>query len=430
MPYQARWLLDRRPLRLMEKSRQIGITLVDALDSVLKATHRSGLDVWVSSRDETQAQLYLKDCRVWAERLRLCCADRGFQPLPERSGASASVLEFANGRRIYSLSSNPNALAGKRGHVKLDEFALHQDQRLLYQVAKPVTTWGGQLSLISTHRGEESVFHRLIREIRERGNPMGWSLHSVTLAQAVGQGLLTRLNRRTGRNESPAGYLARIRAECIDEEQWLQEYCCVPASERTSFLSYELITACEAPGCLQPIDVVARSPHPLFVGVDVARKHDLCVIDVGELIGDIVWDRLRLEMSGRTFAEIEHELFQILAWRQVKRVCLDATGLGAQLAERAARKFHWKVEPVVFTAAVKEELAFGLRTDFEGRRLRIPQDDHPLVADLRGMRKEVTAAGGLRFAGEAADSHCDRFWAKALRQMALRHRPQVFALVG
>ena len=69
------------------------------------------------------------------------------------TNSSAYVLQFANGRHIYSLSSNPNALAGKRGHLTLDEFALHQDQRLLYRVAKPVTTWGGQLSVISTHRG-------------------------------------------------------------------------------------------------------------------------------------------------------------------------------------------------------------------------------------------------------------------------------------
>ncbi|PWU16660.1 MAG: hypothetical protein C5B50_13135 [Verrucomicrobia bacterium] len=28
------------------------------------------------------------------------------------------------------------------------------------------------------------------------------------------------------------------------------------------------------------------------------------------------------------------------------------------------------------------------------------------------------ACGNIRFAGEAPDSHCDRFWAKALRQHA------------
>src|SRR4029077_15193788 len=105
-----------------------------------------------------------------------------------KANASACVLEFPSGRRIYSLSSNPNALAGKRGHVKLDEFALHEDQRLLYRVAKPVTTWGGQLCLISTHRGAQTVFNQLILDITEKGNPMGWSLHTVPLQKAVEQG--------------------------------------------------------------------------------------------------------------------------------------------------------------------------------------------------------------------------------------------------
>src|SRR5260221_11119352 len=114
-------------------------------------------------------------------------------------GASAYVLEFAKRRRIYSLSSNPNALAAKRCHVVLDEFALHQDQRLLYRVAKPVTTWGGQLEIISTHRGANTVFNELIRAILEKGNPMGWSHHKVSLENAVAAGLAERIGAKTGR---------------------------------------------------------------------------------------------------------------------------------------------------------------------------------------------------------------------------------------
>src|SRR5205814_2591084 len=136
---------------------------------------------------------------------------------PKAEKLSAQMLEFTNGRRIYSLSSNPNALAGKRGHVKLDEFALQQDQRLLYQVAKPVTQWGGQLSIISTHRGALSVFNELIREIREAGNPMGWSLHSVPLVKAVAHGLVERINGKSRRNETNEEFINRTRRECIDE---------------------------------------------------------------------------------------------------------------------------------------------------------------------------------------------------------------------
>ncbi len=103
--------------------------------------------------------------------------------------------------------------------------------------------------------------------------------------------------------------------------------------------------------------------------------------------------------------------------------------MGIQLAERAADKFNWKVEPITFTAPVKEELAFGLRADFQDRKLRIPRDEK-LRADLRGIQKEVSLSGNIRFVGESGDSHCDRFWAKALRQQAARYKVQVGGAVG
>jgi phage FluMu gp28-like protein len=436
LPYQRQWILDTSSLKIIEKSRQVGISFADAYDSVQKATAIGArLDVWISSRDEMQARLYLDDCRHWAKILHKGAKDFGEVVLDLDRNLSAYVLQFANGRRIYSLSSNPNALAGKRGHVKLDEFALHQDQRLLYRVAKPVTTWGGQLCLISTHRGAQTVFNDLIRGIREGGNPMGWSLHSVPLQRAVEEGLVERLNQKAGSNETRADFLKRLRAECLDEEQWLQEYCCEPADESSAFLSYDLIRSCEDASLrLQTFEelaaAIASQPSCLlYLGVDVARKKDLCVLDLGERIGDVVWDRLRIELQNRSFAEIKLELYRLLRLPQLKRCCLDATGMGMQLAEEAKREFGWKVEPITFTAAVKEELAFKMRADFEQRNLRLPADDL-LRADLRSMKKEVSLSGNFRFAGESDDSHCDRFWAKALRQQAARYITRNLAAVG
>jgi len=465
LPYQIRWLEDQSPLKIIEKSRQVGMTFTDAYDSVKKAaTKQARLDVWISSRDEAQARLYVEDCARWATVVNQRAVALGKHVVHEKSKTSAYVLEFKTGRRIYSLSSNPNALAGKRGHVKLDEFALHQDQRLLYRVAKPVTQWGGQLCLISTHRGSTTLFNQLIRQIKEGGNPMGWSLHTVPLEKAIAEGLVEKINGKSAEARASSGsetreeFLSRIRRECVDEVQWLQEYCCIPSEEANAFISYEMITACEAvevkllsfdelveycaSGALpkkteEEKDAEAeRDGHKtanhnpqLFLGVDVARKHDLCVIDVGEKIGDVVWDRARIELQGASFSEVEAELYRVLKLRALKRACIDATGLGAQLAERARQKFGWKVEPITFTAPIKEELAFGLRGDFEDKRIRIVRDDK-LASDLRGIRKQVTSSGNMRFEGESADSHCDRFWAKALRQHAARYNPQVRAVVG
>jgi len=430
LPYQDEWIADRSRLKIIQKSRQAGISYADAYDSVIKASPKGALfDVWVSSRDEAQAKLYLEDCKHWARVLQLVADDLGEIVFDAANNFSAYVLQFNNGRRIYCLSSNPNALAGKRGHVKLDEFALHHDQRLLYRVAKPVTTWGGTLSIISTHRGANSVFNQLIRDITENGNPMGWSLHTVPIRKAVEQGLVERINSKSGGHESREEFLERIKTECIDEEQWLQEYCCVPADESSAFITFEMIHACET-DCLRDYNYLLHRQNDLYLGMDTGRKHDLSVIDVGEKIGDVVWDRYRIILKNKSFSEQEHELYRLLALPRMKRACIDATGLGMQLAERARQQFGWKVEPITFTAAVKEEMAYRLRAAFEDKLLRIASDLE-LRADLRGIKKEVTTSGHIRFAGESEDSHCDRFWALALRLYALSsNEGGIGAMVG
>ncbi|HEV2393698.1 MAG TPA: terminase family protein [Verrucomicrobiae bacterium] len=433
---QRDWINDDSPLKICVKSRQTGFSYCNSYRLVLLVSAQNArLDAFISSRDQFQAKLQLDDCRNWAGLMKIGCDDRGEILFDRNTDSSAFVLEFANGRRIYSLSSNPNALAGKRGHVTLDEFALHPDQRLLYRVAKPVTTWGGQLSIISTHRGASTLLCQLVRDAKN-GNPMGWSLHEVPIQKAIAEGIVERINKKTGRNESRDAFLSRLRSECIDEEQWLQEYCCVPADEQAAFISHEMITACEDPNLrlqtlqefLQAPSLHTRPAPSFYLGLDVARHHHLCVIDLGEKTGNLACDRLRLELHGQTFTQIESQLYPLLQLPQLKYACIDETGMGIQLAERAREHFGSKVEPVNFTAPKKEELAFALRRDFEDRALRIPCDPQ-LRSDLRGLKKEVSPAGRIRFIGDSDDSHCDRTWAKALRQYAARHRHSAGAMV-
>ena len=164
---QIDWIKDDSPLKIAVKSRQIGFSFANAFRLVLQVSARDArLDAYISTRDLLQARLQLEDCANWAEILHLGAKSLGEVVFDRETNASAYVLQFANGRRIYSLSSNPNALAGKRGHVVLDEFALHSDQRLLYRIAKPVTMWGGQLSIISTHRGATTFFNQIILRIK------------------------------------------------------------------------------------------------------------------------------------------------------------------------------------------------------------------------------------------------------------------------
>ena len=438
LPYQVRWKNDPSMLRLCLKGRQLGISYVDQYDSVLKAAVKGGKDVWVVSRDELQAKQYITGCKRWARALGHATSDYGEQMFSASNGqpVKVQVLTFASGASIHALSSNPDAIVGKTGHVKLDEFATHKDQRTLYAVAKPVTQWGGTLSIISTPRGTTSVFNQIITDIKEHGNPMGWSLHVITVQLAVQQGLVEKINAATGAHHTRESFLSSLRRQCIDKEQWLQEYCCTPADDNTAFLSYDLIHSCEDPTLrlltLDDLLLALRDPttNPqLYLGMDIARSHNLCVIDVGEKIGDVMRDRLRIELHDTPLHVVEPILNKILLLPALKRACIDASGMGIQLAEKAHSDFGWKVEPIIFTASLKEQLAFALRADFEDRKLRIAHDDN-LVADLRGLKKLVTSSGNIRFDGECQDSHCDRTWAMALRQHAARYRPTIGARVG
>ena len=111
---------------------------------------------------------------------------------------------------------------------------------------------------------------------------------------------------------------------------------------------------------------------------------------------------------------------------QVKRCCIDQTGIGRQFTERAQQRFgKYKVEGITFTQAMKEELAYPVRMAFEDRTIKIPSSPE-IRADLRAIRKEPTKSGNTRFTADRSESgHSDRFWALSLAHRATKrtHQP-------
>lgn len=423
LPYQAKWVRDTSRLKIAEKSRQIGWTWATAYGIVSrKSLVDARLDAWVSSRDDIQARLFLEDCKSFAQLLNLGAQDLGERVIDD-SGHSAYVLAFANGLRAHSMSSNPDAQAGKRGDRVLDEFALHPDPRKLYAIAYPGITWGGNLEIFSTHRGSANFFNQLIQEIRHKGNPKGFSLHRVTLQDALDEGFLSKLQAKLPADDErqemdEAAYFDFIKAGCPDEETFAQEYMCEPSDDASAFLSYELLDGCK----LRADDIwerdlveLAMSPGPLYLGMDIARVEDLTVLWLVEKTAGLHIPRKIIAFKNTPFEEQERALYELMDLRTVRRACIDNTGIGRQLVERAQRRYgSHRVEAINFTLAVKEELAYPLRAAFEDRTTRIP-DDAAIVSHHRSIRKETTAAGNVRFAAErTAQGHADYFWAHAL----------------
>ncbi|MCI5075562.1 terminase family protein [Oricola sp.] len=416
LPYQAKWIADQSRLKLMEKGRQIGLSWSTAYATVSRTALISARhDQWVSSRDDIQARLFLEDCKLWAGNMDLAAQDLGEQVIDPEKKHSAYVLRFANDRRIHSMSSNPDAQAGKRGGRVLDEFALHPDPRKLWSIAYPGITWGGSMEVISTHRGSQNFFNQLVREARESGNPKKLSLHRVTLEDALNDGFLWKLQQSLPDDDerqemSEADYFDWVKSGTADEESFLQEYMCQPADDNSAFLEYDLIAAAEYPSQVDWQQVEGRK---LFAGIDIGRKHDLTVLWVLEELGDVLYTR-----HVETMRNMRKSDQEAILWPWIRR-CIrsdwDATGLGIGWADDAQDEFgEHAVEAVTFSARVKEALAYPVRAKMEDRKLRIPYSN-PIRADLRSVTKQVTAAGNIRFTAErTADGHADHFWALAL----------------
>ena len=420
LPFQSKWIKDSSRIKLMEKSRQIGISWSTAYAADERAAAQGArFDEWVSSRDDIQARLFIEDCKLWAGVMGLAAKDLGEVVLDADKKHSAYVLQFASGRRIHSMSSNPDAQAGKRGSRVLDEFALHREQRKMWAIAYPGITWGGSMEVISTHRGSNSFFNGLVREARHGGNPKKISLHRVTLQDALDQGFLYKLQQALPadaeqQDMDEAAYFDFVKSGAADAESFDQEYQCLPADDDSKFLEYELITACEySGGTVWKRGLEGPFQGRLFCGVDIGRKKDLTVLWVVEQLGDVFYTR-----HVETMEKMRKSAQEAILWPWFAicdRICIDSTGLGIGWADDAQDKFgEARVEGVNFTGQVKEALAYPLKGAMEDRMVRIP-DDPMIRADLRKVQKTTTAAGNIRFVAEADSAgHADRFWALAL----------------
>jgi phage FluMu gp28-like protein len=280
--------------------------------------------------------------------------------------------------------------------------------------------------MVSTHRGSHNFFNELITEIREKDNPKKISLHRVTLEDALNDGFLYRLQQKLPSNDErqamdETDYFNFIKGGCADEESFQQEYMCVPADDASAFLTYDMIAACEYDR--NPVKIsdsadlsdLSDKNLPLYIGVDVGRNHDLTVIWVNSYEGERHLCRRLICLKNMKFSDQEAVLYPFLSLPNLRRCCIDASGLGMQLAERAAEKFGaYRVESVKFTGPVKEALAYPFRAAFEDLNIRIPNDPK-LRSDLRAIKKEITAAGNIRFSADRGENgHSDRFWAGAL----------------
>ena len=258
LPYQKAWLGDKSPVKVVEKSRRIGLTWAQALDDVLKASTsgRDGMDVLYISFNQDMTREYIDTCAEWAKKLQIVAGKVNediFRDGDERE-IKAFRIDFASGHKILALSNRPSNLRGKQGRVIIDEAAFVEDLPELLKAALALLMWGGQVIIISTHDGAENPFNELIQDVRAGNLP--YSLHRITLDDALSAGLYRRICRVTKQDWTPEAEeawradLIKTYGDGADEELF-----CIPRQSSGAYLTTSMIEA-----CMEAVPVLTWTP--------------------------------------------------------------------------------------------------------------------------------------------------------------------------
>lgn len=410
LPYQMRWVDDAARYKIGMWSRQTGKSFATAAEAVVDCQLRPG-QLWVClSAGERQAFEWLRKARQWSEAVELAMS--GYSELSDAADARKSKGEIAyrNGSRIVAIPANPATARGYSANLVLDEFALHEDSWGIWAAIAPSITnpinGTKRIRVVSTPHGLGNKFADLWQRNR------AYSRHKITIDDAVAQGLQVDI--------------ADLREGVDDPDIWAQEYMCQFLDSASVLLSYDLIAACTT--TQQSLEAVPLDA-PLYVGMDVGRSRDLSVITILARVGDTLYLVGCREMHRMAFRDQLETICEIAGSRIVRRACIDATGIGAMLAEEARRRCGGKVDPVQFTARSKGDMYQAMRRAFEDRSIRIPVD-RDLREDLHGVQRNVSQGGSITYsAPRTADGHSDRASALALAIRAATARGEYVAPV-
>ena len=411
LPFQKRWIQDRSRQKIVEKSRRTGYTFGSSFEWNLEALEFDGdSSIWISRSEKLSKQFSKNYLMLWT-RVTNCLVEMDF--IPARS-VTAGEVNYPNGHQIILASSNPDAVAGFGGKVGIDEFALHQDQEKLYDIASPAIMMGDRLQVISTHRGR-GQFYYFIQESKEADSK--WSYHRANIKDAIKDGLVGVVNDERERKGQPPHtddeFYNEIRGGTRSEVAFLQEYMCQPADEINAVLGYDLIRSCVAP----PTSILGKDGSGRqYFGYDFGLTvNPSCFIRLEE-----TKDSKLIVREWKLMNEKRFHNQKVCATRMMDlchRGAMDAGAQGAQMAQDLEEEYPNKFEGVMLTGVnVRSEMANLVWRFFDEGRIIIPDDD-TVIEHLFAIKKDEQEGRQTKIYSEGTsnkDDHADFFWALAL----------------
>ncbi|MDD3535714.1 MAG: terminase family protein [Candidatus Cloacimonetes bacterium] len=385
-PYQLKFVTDTARWRIVNKSRQIGISYTAAVDAISGAFIRQRNQLIVSA-SKMNAEIVMDYIREHLDALDIL-------PLKDKEG----LIELENGRAIRVCSTNWRTARGFNGDVYFDEYAFTiRDNEIWRAMVPSITAVNGRVTVLSTPKSRIDKFWQIYSRKSKK-----WSKHCITIHDAKADGFPVDIEELR---------------ELFDPEEFAQAYECVPLDTAESYVPYNLIEPCLYDPLSDAFLLQAKNwdrDLPLVYGVDIGRTRDETAVAETLRESQIIWNTSMKEWQKTSFREQKERLTQLLMQPQCQIMAIDKGGIGMNLHEDLAFKFPAKVRGVSFAPAVKERLAKNLKIAFEEKRIRIPHDAS-LISHILSIKRSANRSNTFSYnADEMQPHHGDKFWALAL----------------
>ncbi len=415
--FQLDWLLDPSRFAACNKSRQIGMSHTTAGAVVMWGAFLAETTTLISI-GQREADEVLDKAERHAKALELLGSKWAVaRPKGEQ-------LRFASGGRIIAVPSSSGGRSFS-GNVFLDEFAYLEKPSEIWDAAAAVTLHDGKFRVASTPNGVGNDFHGFWSNEKQH---RGWTMHEFPIERAIADGMQVDID--------DCWTMAKGDPRIFD-----QLFNCKFLDGAVQYIPSNLVNDAS-------VNDLYTYEGEYFGGLDIGRSVDRTVLLVLRKRPDgqryLAWIAVCKRTDSDALEALVDWAFQVF---KLRRLCVDATGLGTFPAE-AMQKKHGalRVEAVQFTAPVKEDLATTLYSAFAERDLKIaltdaairlphgiartldrplePKSAEQLRLDVCSIRREVTSAGNIRYDAPRTEAgHADSAWALALALHACGKTP-------
>lgn len=430
---QAEIVLDDWRYQFYRKANRTGISWTMALKDVRKRIMCPGRDCLFTTQNWNGALEFGRYIEFWIDLYKLgkfvISRNEEWITVHRDDGKGGSIAtqekvgiyKFDGGSRIILFSSSPWAIQTFEGDVRWDECEFHERQEQMHTALSTRIQFGYDYIAWSACNGVNTWVNQVLFKLASQPGS-GWKVRIYTIHDAIAEGLVEKINERSGMKMTREEFLEDARRRALTPAIFAERFECNPSDTGSSIVPWSVIERCRdqfiyrhhlhdhqikelfglpdtsAEYRMKKMHAwmaaqfgVLHGKEKMRIGFDVAASGD------GDLAAMWIDAKTPRGLEQRALLTTQTEdwdfLTTALMWFMElpdARGCGDATGLGRQITWTAEQRTGGRFVGVPFTRNSKSEMGSRLMNSLTSGECRLATGNDDVAMDIYSTQKAIT----------------------------------------